>query len=378
MKIGIDASNIRGGGGETHLVELLKVANPAEHGVDKVFLWANSDILIKIKALPWLCKENDDLLESNLVQRLYWQRFRLPKQLREKGCDLLFVPGGLYLGTFHTFVTMSRTMLPFEWREILRYGVWNRIVRLLPQRFLQSISFKNADGLIYLSRYAKEVIENIVSKPHDKTIVIPHGVSDRFYRKPSNIQPIEAYDQTNKFRILYVSHIEHYKHQWHVINAVANLVEKGYPIVLDIVGRSGYAMKRFNLAISKHDPDSTVVCYHGIQPYTELHSIYHQADLFVFASSCENLPNTLLQAMASGLPIASSDRGPMPEVLGEACLYFDPENPIVIAKVISMFLDDHDLRREQAWAAYERAQSYSWEQCARETFSFLESVYLAD
>ena len=50
------------------------------------------------------------------------------------------------------------------------------------------------------------------------------------------------------------------------------------------------------------------------------------ANLFVFASSCENMPNTLVEAMAIGLPIACSDRGPMPEVLRDGGVYFDPED----------------------------------------------------
>ena len=61
-------------------------------------------------------------------------------------------------------------------------------------------------------------------------------------------------------------------------------------------------------------------------PYHELHSEYKDADLGVFASSCENLPIILIEKMASGLPIACSNKGPMPEVLGSAGVYFDPEN----------------------------------------------------
>ena len=56
-----------------------------------------------------------------------------------------------------------------------------------------------------------------------------------------------------------------------------------------------------------------------------------RSDLFIFASSCENLPITMLEAMASGIPICCSNRGPMPEVLGREGCYFDPEVPASIA-----------------------------------------------
>ena len=70
------------------------------------------------------------------------------------------------------------------------------------------------------------------------------------------------------------------------------------------------------------------VCFHGEIPYKELHQQYQQADIGVFASSCENMPNILLETMASGLPIACSKKGPIPEVLGKDGVYFDSEEPV--------------------------------------------------
>jgi glycosyltransferase involved in cell wall biosynthesis len=376
MIIGIDASNISTGGGVTHLVEILRKARPLEQGIDQVYIWAQSDTLHQLEDRSWLNKEQDELLNRGLAQRLYWQRFQLPLQLQERKCDLLFVPGGVYLGTFDPFVTMSRTMLPFEWGEIKRYGISWLLFRLLTQRYLQIATFRKADGLIFLSEYAQEVVGKSVKKNPKCTTMISHGISDRFYCQPRIQERIDAYDQTRRFQILYVSHIEPYKHQWHVIEAVAKLVQKGFPVWLNLVGRLGNAVKRYHRAISEFDPNHKFVRYHGPQPYTELHSIYHQVDLFVYASSCENLPNTLLEAMASGLPIASSNRGPMPEVLGEAGLYFDPENPDDIADSLLQFLERPNLRKQKAWTAYVHAQSYSWERCARETFSFFAEVAL--
>ena len=69
----------------------------------------------------------------------------------------------------------------------------------------------------------------------------------------------------------------------------------------------------------------------GVNAYNcDPHAVLKRAHLFVFASSCENMPNTLVEAMASGLPIACSDRGPMPEILRDGGTYFDPENEVTI------------------------------------------------
>ena len=84
--------------------------------------------------------------------------------------------------------------------------------------------------------------------------------------------------------------------------------------------------------------------YHGHLSHSETLDWYNQADLFAYPSSCENLPIILLEAMAVGLPIACSDRGPMPEVLKDAGVYFNPENPSSIAASLKLLLQDESLR----------------------------------
>jgi glycosyltransferase involved in cell wall biosynthesis len=78
--------------------------------------------------------------------------------------------------------------------------------------------------------------------------------------------------------------------------------------------------------------------------------------------------------MVSGLPVACSNKGPMPEVLGDAGIYFDPESPVEIAAAIRQYLDSTELRTAHALASYQRAKQYSWARCANETFSFLAAM----
>lgn len=101
---------------------------------------------------------------------------------------------------------------------------------------------------------------------------------------------------------------------------------------------------------------------------------YVEADAFVFASSCENLPNILIEAMASGLPILSSSCGPMPEVLGDAGWYFDPYSATSIADTIVKAMQDPVSRHLRAMQSFEKAKQYSWPRCASDTFSFIAKV----
>ena len=95
LRIGIEASNLRESGGLTHLVELLRAAEPSEHGIGEVLVWAGEKTLDSLPKKKWLTPMWEPLLNQFLPARIYWQKFKLSKAA-EKNCDILFVPGGYY------------------------------------------------------------------------------------------------------------------------------------------------------------------------------------------------------------------------------------------------------------------------------------------
>jgi glycosyltransferase involved in cell wall biosynthesis len=337
-------------------------------------VWGGKATLSVIEDRPWMIKRNPSQLNQGLIKRSYWQLFCLSTAVRKEGCDVLFVLGGSYLGKFHPVVTMSQNLLPFEMSELKRYGWTFMTFKLLLLRFVQTQSFKKADGVIFLTEYTLKVVTEITGKLQGKTCIIPHGINPRFRKEPRHQYPIAKYNKSSPFHIIYISIIDQYKHQWHVVEAVAELCKQGYPIVLDLIGPAYMpALKRLNIVLDHLDAERQWVHYHGSIPFRELHLRYSDADLGVFASSCENMPNILLETMMSGLPIACSNRGPMPEVLGEAGVYFSPEQPEDIALAIRAMLESPLLRTKLANASYEYAQQYSWEHSADPTIKFLAS-----
>jgi glycosyltransferase involved in cell wall biosynthesis len=109
-------------------------------------------------------------------------------------------------------------------------------------------------------------------------------------------------------------------------------------------------------------------------PYSQIHNLYHEADLFIFASTVETFGNVLLEAMAAGLPIACSKRRPMTDMLGDGGVYFEPEDPSSIASAVRRLLQDDGLRYRCASSAYNRALAYTWKRTARETYGFIRDV----
>jgi len=375
--VGIDASNVRTGGGVTHMVNLLGAARPREFGIRRVRVWANARTLVLLPERDWLEKLHEPWLDRALPWRLAWQWLRLPR-LAHAGCDLLFSPGGNAPRVAPLpLLAMSRNMLPFEWSELRRYGFSWTTLRLLMLRFGMVRTFRRADGVIFLMPYAKAAVER-VARVSGRVAIVPHGVEERFRVPPRPQVALADCSPERPLRLLYVSIVDVYKHQWHVAEAVARLRAEGLPLLLDLVGPAyPPALARLRRTLERVDPRGECVRYRGPLPFEDLHRLTAEADLFVFASSCENMPNILLEAMAQGFPIACARRGPMPELLGDAGVYFDPEDPAEIALAIRRLAEDAALRARCARAAFERAANYTWARCADETLAFIRAIAAA-
>jgi glycosyltransferase involved in cell wall biosynthesis len=375
MRLGVDASNIRSGGGVTHLAQLLESAEPGAHGIDAVIVWAPQATLSRLKDRPWLLKRHAAALESSYPLRALWQGTRLGALARLEKCDLLFVPGGTFATSFRPLVTMSRNLLPFEWRELWRYGCSLTTLRLLMLRSSQSRSFRKASGTVFLTHYAQNAVCKVTGNLRGMSDIIPHGVDERFFQLERTQRSIEECSAAAPMRIVYVSIVDLYKHQWQVATAVAQLRTAGLPVSLTLIGPAYRpALKRLRNVMRLLDPHAEFINYAGPLAHDELPARYASADLCVFASSCENMPNILLEGMASALPIACSNRGSMPEVLGDAGVYFDPEDAASIARALRELIASPQLCRQRARAAARRARQFSWSRCARETFDFLAKV----
>jgi glycosyltransferase involved in cell wall biosynthesis len=374
MQLGIDASNLRSGGSVTHLSELLRVAQPEKHGIARIFVWGGRDILGHLPGRAWLESIHVPVLDGTLPMRVAWQQTKLSRLAKRAGCDLLFVPGGTYLGNFRPFVTMSRNVLPFDFSQARLYGVSAMLLRFLLLRLTQVETIRNADGTIFLDGYARARVIKKVEKLGGADAIIPHGVSERFRAAPREQKKLSAYSKAEPFKLLYVSTVDAYKHQWHVAEAVSKLVRKGLPVTLELVGHAHPpSLKRLRSVVRRLNAHE-YIHYRGAMPHAELPSLYSSSDAFIFASSCENLPNTLLEAMTAGLPIACSNKSPMPAILGAGGIYFDPQDPEEIASVLHHLIVSPDAREKYAATASELARPYTWERCADETFSFLKKI----
>jgi glycosyltransferase involved in cell wall biosynthesis len=265
---------------------------------------------------------------------------------------------------------MCQNLLPFVASEIRKYGLSGRYLRMKLLGIGQKQTFCSAQGVIFLTEYVRELIlQKINLVPEENRIVIPHGANQIF--------SISSRKYSELKNILYVSTVDEYKHQIEVVKAVSLLRKEGLGDlkIWFIGGAYRPYLDKLQRTMQEIDPEQEFVFYLGEIDHKQLKELYFKADLFVFASSCETFGISLLEAMTAALPIACSDRGPMPEILRDAGTYFNPEQPASIAASLKLLIQDEVFRKTLGHRARSLSQEYSWERCAQDTFSFLQSVY---
>jgi glycosyltransferase involved in cell wall biosynthesis len=303
-----------------------------------------------------------------------WQATALENQVKSAGCDILFTTDASTLCRFKPMVVLSQDMLSYEPGVMRYFGYGFARLRLLAIFVLQNLAFRRAAGVIFLTRYAGKVIQQSCGLL-PAIAYIPHGVDAAF----KHSQAVSSWPVAGErpIRCIYVSNAEMYKHQWVVVEAISLLRKRGYNLMLSLVGGGkGAAQQLLQDAVAVSDPAGMFIKQIEFLPHAELPALLIEADLFVFASSCENMPVTLVEAMAVGLPIACSNRGPMPEVLADGGVYFTPADADSIAEAIEQIIQSPALRMAIAQSAKILSQQYSWKRCADETFAFVAETYL--
>lgn len=357
------------GGGQTYLINLLKYAQEFE-GV-KVTVLAPPQLAEKLRN-PGVEILTFPKASRGLIQRTLWEFFTLPRLLHKLKANVVYFPGG----TITTLVPQGmksavafRNMLPFSHEERQRYPLGAKRTRLWFLRFWQLSSFQRASLVIFISKYAKSVIDGVAPNRRGQDVVIPHGLGEQFRRnekvlsKPSYL-PAEY--------VLYVSILNPYKAQLEVIEAWAQLrTTRSTPEKLVLVGEEfptyGKQVRERIVALGLEQE----VLYLGKVEYRDLPAVYQNAKANIFASSCENCPNILLEALGSGTPVLSSNYQPMPEFAEDAAVYFNPYKPDELAQVLTRVLDDPATMMDLASRALKQSYCFDWRVSANQTWQAL-------
>jgi glycosyltransferase involved in cell wall biosynthesis len=269
-------------------------------------------------------------------------------------------------------IVLNQNMLAYDPGVLALFGWGKDRFQQTLMYIVQRQAFRFAQGSIFLTQHARQQVQRRVGVLKH-TARIPHGVAD-IYKQTSALAswPTEG---ERPIRCLYVSPVLEYKHQIEVVLAVQALREQGLSIELTLAGGGGRrALKMLARLLSQVDPVHRFVKVMDFIPNDQVAILTAQADLFIFASSCETFGIALLEAMTIGVPIACSNRSSLPETLQDGGEYFDPQDAQSIAKAISRLIQNPQLRAKKAARAKALAAQYSWARCASETWCFIADI----
>ena len=361
----INAFSAKLGGGKTYLHNLL---SRLPEGADlDIRIFCQDDLPLPLD--PRIRRELLRWPTNNLLLRTLWEKIALPRYLAANKADLLFCPGGVVATKVPKqvkVVTMFRNMIPFD-DKLVRAMPWGqmRLRNFILKRVMLK-SMAGADLTIFISDHARKVIEALTPIPNPLTI--PHGISDKFREGADT--PLRPAGAPSERYILYVSRFDVYKHHDVVVEGFAALppeLRQQYRMVF--LGETNLPpFKPLRERIIALGLDDAVIIV-GAVPYDSLPAWYAYADAILFASSCENCPNILLESLGAGRPVLSSDVMPMPEFGGPGLAYFSPFDPQSIAKSLRETLESPKRAAAIANAARERSLHYDWTNTAQKTWN---------
>jgi len=243
-------------------------------------------------------------------------------------------------------------------------------------RWMGGLAVRRSKRLITVSNAAKRDIVDNLSISEERVTVIYEGV-DGAFRRMDDFDALASvrtrYDLPERF-ILTVGTLEPRKNLSFLIDAYrryCSLSDSKWGLV--IVGRTGWNSDAISASFSPGEIIST-----GFVPQSHLVALYNLADVFVLPSLYEGFGFPPLEAMACGCPVIVSQRGSLPEVVGDAALFIDPENLDSLVSALKAVNDDSRLRAALVEKGIVRASQFSWRTAALKTLALYNDLMVCD
>jgi glycosyltransferase involved in cell wall biosynthesis len=225
-----------------------------------------------------------------------------------------------------------------------------------------------ADRIIVVSRFVAGEVQRALGIAADRISVCPNGAPE--WKGPAAAVNAGGY-------LLFVGTIEPRKNVGGLLDAYARLLARRANVPRLVIAGRAEADAGAVLAAMEQPPLAGHVEYRGYVPTEEREALFKGAQAFVLPSFEEGFGIPALEAMSAGVPVVVSNRGALPEVVGDAGLLIDPDDAESLAAALERLADDADLRATCARRGLERARQFTWTQTARDVRRAYEDALLA-
>jgi glycosyltransferase involved in cell wall biosynthesis len=240
-----------------------------------------------------------------------------------------------------------------------------------------AMAVKRADKIIAISQSTKHDLVNLLKVNPKKISVVYQGYDDNTYQVIADLNKVEACRKKYKIHgsyIFNVGSLNAKKNVPRLIEAFALLKkERGIHHKLVIAGKRNWGDDDVFRTLKLLGVEDEVL-FPGYVPQVDLPMLMTGADVFVFPSLHEGFGIPLLEAMACGTPVITSNLTSMPEVVGDAGIKINPYSVNEIAEAIYTVISDNDIRNRMVKQGLERVKAFSWERTAREILKILNNT----
>ena len=218
---------------------------------------------------------------------------------------------------------------------------------------------ERADAIIAVSEYTRQQVISLLGVDPSKVRVVHHGTRTLTF-------PAREREKV----ILNVGAMQTRKNIARLVEAFET-VDPGWRLVL--AGSSGYGSSEILRRIANSPAQQRITVTGYVTP-AELAGWYARAEIFAFPSLDEGFGMPLLEAMAAGTPVITSNRSALPEVAGDAAILVDPENAEALGQALRNLTHNEELRRDLALRGAVRARLFTWDKAVEETWNVYKDL----
>jgi glycosyltransferase involved in cell wall biosynthesis len=379
MKIGIEGQRLfrtKKHGMDMVALELIRNLQEIDHQNEYVIFVAPDEDDSVLKETP-----NFRIVKLEGGFYPLWEQFSLPKAARKAGCEILHctsntapVNCGIPLVvTLHDIIYMESGYFKILNGSATPYQKFGNAYRklIVPQ------VIKKSRKIITVSHFEKNRIGEFFSMKGDKRLTaVYNGVSEHF--KPVT-NPVELHRVKEKYHLpgnffFFLGNTDPKKNTKGTLKAFSDFIKQTgsdyYLVMLD------YDYNELEKLLEDIGDESLInrIILTGYVINTDLPSIYCQSKIFLYPSLRESFGIPMLEAMACGVPVITSNTSSMPEVAGTAAFIIDPFKPEEITDALIKILNDKALNASLVAKGYEQAAKFSWKSMAQNVLEIYREI----
>lgn len=303
------------------------------------------------------------LCPNSPLPRVVWEQTVLPRILGTKKIDVFHgLASSVPLRGNCPRVATVHDLTAFTVPDRHTFARRNYLRWMIPE------ACKRADVIITVSEHTRDDLVKRLGVPYDKIVVIWLGVDPKFY-PIGNTEQLAAvrqkYGISGNF-ILYVGVIEPRKNLCNLVRAFQDAVDVHREYVLVLAGSPGWGYESVLRGVMSSSIRDRIILT-GYVDSRDLCALYSASSLFVYPSLYEGFGLPVLEAMACGIPVITSNVSSLPEIAGGACVLVDPRSPGDLMRAMRRVLAEEHVRKMLSEQGILRARAFSWERTARKT-----------